>query len=159
MRTFFDEMAAAQAKAEQDRAAKREAEQATKAGVFETKTTPMEERLRRIIRAMPDSEKDKPRHIRWFCEQLKSKYSGGRKRAALHEVGPALAAIGWERRRLWLGPDVTFRVWWFPPGAPKACEVKEALQRARQESSPPKQRRKRVDWTPGCPLSPDQIAA
>ena len=118
MKTWTDEMHEQAAAAARDRLAKRAAEQATKAAIFTRRTTPMEERLRRILRAMPDSECGKARHIKWFANQLKAKFPDkGYSRAAVGEIGPALANLGWTRHRVWLGAHKTYRTEWVPPSS------------------------------------------
>ena len=104
---------AATLKANQDAIAQAEKERAE---LSELRWLAMPERIKRILRALPEADRVKPRGIDFFVEQLKPRYSG--RRASPRDVGLALRSLGWTRHRCWRrleGDEQGFRALWMPP--------------------------------------------
>jgi hypothetical protein len=95
-----------------ERAARKEAENS---GIeqFKLRTTPVIERLRRFIEAMPESERGLPRPLEFYRLTLRAKYHG--KHAHSGETGEALRALGYIRKRGWSSAEGGFRAVWYPP--------------------------------------------
>lgn len=76
------------------------------------RATPLTDRLKRVIQAMPEAERTKPRPLEYFAERLR-----GRQRMSPHrgELAAALRALGWTRRRSWQEAEEGFRAYWHPP--------------------------------------------
>jgi len=109
MMTWFDQQRLRAAQHERQRA---EQEQLNKQK-GDMRRTPMKERVARIIRALPPEERDLPRSLRFFVEQLKPKFSGAR--AAPRDVARGLRELGWTRTRAWRSEAEGFRALWIPP--------------------------------------------
>ena len=76
----------------------------------------VDERVRRLISALPDNLKGQPLPISYFIERMGAKWRpGGRAHAG--EVGGALTRLGWTRRRMWRSQTFHGRypAAWFPP--------------------------------------------
>ncbi|MDA8128090.1 MAG: hypothetical protein M0Z73_05240 [Betaproteobacteria bacterium] len=97
---------AAIAQSEEERKHQEEAEQ------FAQRAVPLPTRLKAIIAAMPETERNKPRPLEFFAERLR-----GRQRLSPHrgELAAALRSIGWTRRRNWRKSDVGNCSYWHPP--------------------------------------------
>lgn len=106
--TLFESSAAAEtrAKSEEARRQQEEAEQ------FAQRSMSLPDRLKRIIAAMPETERTKPRSLEWFAERLR-----GRQRLSPHrgELAGALRSLGWTRKRRWHESAGGFRAYWHPP--------------------------------------------
>jgi hypothetical protein len=63
--------------------------------------------------AMPDSERDSPRPLEFYRMTLRAKYHG--KHAHSGEIGEALRALGYIRKRGWSSAEGGFRAVWYPP--------------------------------------------
>lgn len=101
---------------ERKRAEREKLLEAERAGAFERRHTPMADRIRRVIAALPESERDKERHIHFFRDAMRSKYRArGAGRASVAEIGPALMSLGWRRERRWRGAERTYATVWTPP--------------------------------------------
>jgi len=94
---------------EKDKAERRRQEEAE---ALAQRATPLTDRLRRVIQAMPEAERTKPRPLEYFAERLR-----GRQRMSPHrgELASALRALGWTRRRSWQEAEEGFRAYWHPP--------------------------------------------
>ena len=113
-RTWFDEMKDHLEAHQAEIQARREKREAEARAQFERRHTPMSERVARIIRAMPESERDKPRHLDFFVKALRSKWAKNGQ-AADREVADALRSLGWNRRRIWQGTGLPQVTLWHPP--------------------------------------------
>lgn len=89
--------------------ARRQQEEAAK---FAQRAMPLTDRIKRIIAAMPDSERAQPRPLEFFAERLR-----GRQKLSPHrgELAAALRALGWTRQRRWHKAEDGFRAYWNPP--------------------------------------------
>lgn len=96
-------------------AQERETAARAKADTQQTRATPMKERLRRIVRNIPPAERHWPRHLSYFTDQLKPRWSGDK--AAARDVAYGLRQIGWVRKRNWQGGEAGYTTYWFPPAA------------------------------------------
>lgn len=117
MRTWADNLTATQ----QQRADARAAKEQERRDRFERRHTPMHERIKRVIAAMPEDERPKPRELDFFVRVLAPKWFG--RRAAAREVADGLRALGWERRRTWVGNspgEKRYATSWHPPEPTKA---------------------------------------
>jgi hypothetical protein len=104
------------AEEERQRAERAKLLEAERTGTFERRHMKMEDRIRRVLAAMPEAERNRERHITWFRDAMRSKYPArGAGRASVAEIGPALTALGWRRVRRWLGAERTYRAVWVPP--------------------------------------------
>lgn len=108
MQTWIEEVRASIA----ERAASNQAEE-QRLEVFKHRTTPVIERLRRLIDSMPESERDLPRSLEFYRGTLKAKHSG--KHAHPGKTGSALRALGYIRKRNWSDAENGFRAIWYPP--------------------------------------------
>lgn len=108
LRDLAESSAAAEERARSDEARMRqeEAEQVAQRGM------PLHDRLKRLIAAMPETERTKPRPLEFFAERLR-----GRQRLTPHrgELASALRALGWTRKRCWHESEDGFRSYWHPP--------------------------------------------
>jgi len=113
MRTWIEEVKQGQAeRAARQGAAQKEAENSNMEQ-FKFRTSPVIERLRRFIEAMPESERGLPRSLEFYRLTLKAKYHG--KHAHSGETGEALRALGYVRKRGWSSAEGGFRAMWHPP--------------------------------------------
>lgn len=116
MDTWIDKFHADQA-GQQARRDDIEARHLERAAQEERRRLGVDERVRRIISAMPDTVKGQPVSLSYFIERMGAKWRpGGRAHAG--EVGGALSRMGWTRRRLWRGAPFApgrFPQVWFPP--------------------------------------------
>ncbi|MGA7180920.1 MAG: hypothetical protein WBX11_15230 [Thiobacillaceae bacterium] len=100
----------------EDTKKRREAELANKAQAdaeqLAQRNSPLIDRLKRLIATLPDSERDQPRPLEFFAEQLK-----GRQKMTPHrgELAAALRKLGWRRTRCWRKSANGFRSLWYPP--------------------------------------------
>lgn len=103
------ESSAASAARDQADEARRQQEDAEQ---FAQRTTPLPDRLKRIIANLPETERDVPRPLEFFAERLR-----GRQRLTPHrgELAGALRALGWTRKRCWRESEGGFRAYWPPP--------------------------------------------
>ncbi len=103
------EASAESAANEKDKAERRRQEEAE---ALAQRATPLTDRLKRVIQAMPEAERTKPRPLEYFAERLR-----GRQKMSPHrgELASALRALGWTRRRCWQASEVGFRAVWRPP--------------------------------------------
>jgi hypothetical protein len=76
------------------------------------KHTPMDIRIRKLINAMPESERNTPRPLQFYINALAPKYSG--KRAAAREVATGLVELGFTKRRVWISSSQAYCAYWFP---------------------------------------------
>ena len=109
MQTWMERIKASAA----DRVACRNAEEALEMEVFKLRTTPVIDRLRKFIAAMPDKERNTPRSLEFYRQTLRAKYHG--KHAHSGETGEALRALGYTRKRGWSSAEGGFRSVWYPP--------------------------------------------
>lgn len=79
---------------------------------FESRHTPMVDRLRKVLWAMPPDERMKPRPLAFFQVALAPKYHG--RHAAAREVARGLQDLGWVRKRQW-SKEPPFVALWYPP--------------------------------------------
>ncbi len=114
MRTWFDVTKDHLDALQVEHQTRRERREAEARALFERRHTPMSERVARIIRAMPESERDKPRHLDFFVKALRSKWAKNGQ-AADREVADALRSLGWNRRRIWQGTGLPQVTLWHPP--------------------------------------------
>jgi hypothetical protein len=79
---------------------------------FAQRAIPLIDRLKRIIGALPEAERNTPRPLEFFAERLR-----GRQRLTPHrgELAAALRALGWKRSRCWRDAEGGFRAYWYPP--------------------------------------------
>lgn len=79
---------------------------------FAQRAMPLTDRLKRIIAAMPETERNKPRPLEFFAERLR-----GRQKLSPHrgELAAALRALGWARQRCWHRSEAGFRAYWHAP--------------------------------------------
>jgi uncharacterized protein YecE (DUF72 family) len=86
--------------------------QQEEAAHFAERATPLTDRLKRIISAMPETERNKPRSLEFFAERLR-----GRQRLTPHrgELAAALRALGWTRQRRWHQSENGFKAYWQSP--------------------------------------------
>lgn len=105
---LIDSSAESAARAQSD-AAQRQQEETVQ---FAQRGMPLPDRLKRIIAAMPETERNTPRPLEFFAERLR-----GRQRLSPHrgELAAALRALGWNRRRCWRNSEGGFRAYWHPP--------------------------------------------
>lgn len=116
MRTWIERRNEQLAEAAQQRAERERRAESEKLDTFERRHMKMEDRIRRLLNALPESERHRERHIDFFKEAMRSKYPArGAGRASVAEIGPALLALGWRRERRWLGAERTYRTVWVPP--------------------------------------------
>lgn len=109
MMTWRDhhEKNAAELEQQRQAAAREKSDRATVRG------TPMKERVRRLIRGIPDGQRHWPRHISYFVDQLEPRWAGDK--AAARDVAYALRQNGWIRKRNWKGGEVGYTTYWHPP--------------------------------------------
>lgn len=109
MQTWMESIKASAA----DRVACRNAEEALGMEMFKLRTTPVIDRLRIFIAAMPEQERNTPRSLEFYRQVLKAKYHG--RHAHSGETGEALRALGFIRKRGWSSTEGGFRAVWYPP--------------------------------------------
>jgi len=85
--------------------------QTNKAEKFQRRHVPMKDRVAAVIKAMPDSEKSKPRSLSFFQAALRPKFYGTGSHAG--ETGQALRALHWSPRRV--DTNQGRCMFWFPP--------------------------------------------
>ena len=116
LKTWRDEQDEQREARDRDRLARRAEADAEQRRGFSLRHTSMEDRLLKLIGAMPEDEREQPRPISFFVNALRAKYpTRGRGRASPAEIGPALRALGWRRERKWRAEDQGFRALWIPP--------------------------------------------
>ena len=111
MKTWLELQQEQQAQAAQERATR----EAAKVDKAEVRATPIRERVRRIIRDMPPTERHQPQHISYFVTQLAPRWNGDR--ASPRDVARGLRENGWLRKRDWKGERDGFTTFWIPPPA------------------------------------------
>jgi hypothetical protein len=74
--------------------------------------TPMATRIRKLINALPESERQTPRPLQFYINALAPKYSG--KRAAAREVAMGLTELGFTKKRIWVSSSHAYCALWFP---------------------------------------------
>ncbi len=103
----------AAAKADQYRQAKAaEAERAADANAARERLTPLNDRLTRVLAAIPAEVSREGLSLASVQVMLKGRNRG---RAHPGELGSALRRLGWTRRRSWRGGDAGFAALWYPP--------------------------------------------
>lgn len=80
--------------------------------IFKETSTTVVERLKRLIESIPSSERDVPRSLEWYRTRLRGIQGRG---AHAGEVGNALRALGYQRKRAWSYSEDGFRALWYPP--------------------------------------------
>lgn len=105
---LFESSAAAETRAKLEEVHKRQEE----AEQFAQRAMSLPDRLKRIIAAMPETERTKSRSLEFFAERLR-----GRQRLSPHrgELAGALRSLGWTRKRCWHKSEAAFRAYWYPP--------------------------------------------
>lgn len=95
--------------------AERQREAAAKAKLdkAQVRAVPMRERVKRLIRDIPDHERHWPWPIDYFVSQLEPRWNGGR--ASPRDVARGLRENGWVRHRNWKGEQDGYRTFWVPP--------------------------------------------
>lgn len=78
----------------------------------ELRHTPMSTRIRKLINALPESERHAPRPLQFFINALAPKYSG--KRAAAREVAQGLIELGFTKKRIWVSSADAYCALWYP---------------------------------------------
>lgn len=108
LRDLIESSAAAEARASSEAAQLRQEE----AEQFAQRAMSLPDRLKRLIAAMPATEREQPRPLEFFAERLR-----GRQRMTPHrgELAGALRALGWTRKRCWHESDGGFRSYFYPP--------------------------------------------
>lgn len=103
------EATAESASRDQSDEARRQQEEAAK---YAERATPLTTRVKRVIAAMPESERNKPRPLEFWAERL-----SGRQSLTPHrgELAAALRSLGWTRQRCWNRPSEGYPALWFPP--------------------------------------------
>jgi len=94
-----------------------EAEQITKdlkqkIDLFREISSPLEDRLKRLIASIPESEQNKPRPLDWFRTRLRGVEGRGAHAGQLADV---MRSIGWKRKRAWSERESGFNSLWYPP--------------------------------------------
>ena len=87
--------------------------------VYNTSYTPITERLKRIIAAMPPDEQAKPQTLEFYRSRLRGRQ---RRNAQAGEVGQALRSLHYVRKRSWREEFGGFCSLWYPPEHIKKCE-------------------------------------
>lgn len=93
----------------------------------DTSFTPITERLRRIIAALPPDEKVKPQTLEFFRSRLRGRQ---RRNAQAGEVGQALRSLNYVRKRSWRKEFGGFCSLWYPP---EHIENREQINQERQD--------------------------
>ena len=89
---------------------------------FSERFTPADEKIQRLLDAMPAEERHQPRDLMFFQKRIKAKYRAqvrGEGYGSPSELGQALRRLGWTPRRNWSGrngPD-GIKTLWYPPTA------------------------------------------
>ena len=78
--------------------------------IFKESSTPVVERLKRLIASIPIEEVNNPRPLEWYRTRLRGIEGRG---AHAGQVGNALRALGYERKRAWSGSLSGFRSLWY----------------------------------------------
>lgn len=111
METFFKEMK----EIAEDHRAKQLLEDSRKEvelAIFRETSTPLEERLKRLIASIPEEESNVPRSLEWYRTRLRGIEGRG---AHAGQVGDSLRALGFQRKRAWSSTENGFRALWYPP--------------------------------------------
>jgi len=95
------------------RAQEREAAAKAKMDKAQLRQVPMRERIKRLVRAMPPDDRNLPRPIQYFVDQLAPRWNGSR--ACPRDVARGLRELGWSRCRYWKGEADGFKTHWIPP--------------------------------------------
>ena len=109
--TFFKEMK----EIAEDHRAKQLLEDSRKEvelAIFRETSTPLEERLKRLIASIPEEESNVPRSLEWYRTRLRGIEGRG---AHAGQVGDSLRALGFQRKRAWSYSENGFRALWYPP--------------------------------------------
>ena len=80
--------------------------------IFRETSTPLAERLKRLIASIPDEEVNAPRSLEWYRTRLRGIEGKG---AHAGQVGDSLRALGFQRKRAWSSTENGFRALWYPP--------------------------------------------
>lgn len=116
MKTWIEQAIEHRAELERQRAERAKLADSAKLDTFERRHMKMEDRITRLLNALPESERHRERHINFFKDAMRAKYPArGAGRASVAEIGPALLALGWRRERRWQGAERTYRTLWVPP--------------------------------------------
>ncbi len=90
----------------------REARKEIELEIFKETSTPVLERLKRLIASIPTVEKDIPRSLEWYRSKLRGVQGRG---AHAGQIGTALHTLGFERKRAWSDSQNGFKALWYPP--------------------------------------------
>lgn len=80
--------------------------------IFRETSTPLVERLKKLIASIPEEEKNVPRSLEWYRSRLRGNEGRG---AHAGQVGDSLRALGFQRNRAWSHSENGFRALWYPP--------------------------------------------
>lgn len=80
--------------------------------IFRETSTPLAERLKRLIASIPNEEVPVPRSLEWYRTRLRGIEGRG---AHAGQVGDSLRALGFQRKRAWSSTENGFRALWYPP--------------------------------------------
>ena len=116
MKTWSDEVREDAAARDAERQAHHAAREQKRRQQMDARHTPMAERLARLIRQLPEDEREQPRNLEFFREALAPRYHGRSAHPA--HVAQGLRDLGWKRRRKWRGVEEGFRAMWHPPSIP-----------------------------------------
>ncbi|MBW8365808.1 MAG: hypothetical protein K0M39_14765 [Rhizobium sp.] len=88
---------------------RRQQEEAAK---YAERATPLTDRIKRVIAAMPESERNTPRPLEFWAVRL-----SGRQSLTPHrgELAAALRTLGYSRRRNWRRPSEGYPALWYAP--------------------------------------------
>ena len=79
---------------------------------FRETSTPLIDRLEKLIASIPEEERNVPRPLEFFRTRLRGVEGRG---AHPGQVGEALRKLGFTRKRAWSAVDDGFRALWMPP--------------------------------------------
>ncbi len=80
--------------------------------IFRETSTPLTERLKRLIASIPEEEVNVPRPLEWYRTRLRGIEGRG---AHAGQVGDSLRSLGFQRKRAWSSTENGFRALWYPP--------------------------------------------
>lgn len=80
--------------------------------IFRETSTPLAERLKKLIASIPEEEINVPRSLEWYRTRLRGIEGRG---AHAGQVGDSLRALGFQRNRAWSSTENGFRALWIPP--------------------------------------------
>jgi len=107
MKGYIDELKARTAEAERLRQEREDTERARQAAIY-TDVRPLTVQIEELMRSLPPAQRDRT----WTMEELVYRLEAkSNKRPSAGEVGKALRALGWSRKRDWSKESDGCRVW------------------------------------------------